>query len=170
MTTNAIGSPSSASSLSVRHWWNRILLLLLITGVLNITFVHQHETQHGQNLLIHHVFPDFLMQRNTTKWIRRIVDNESETGYHQEEASDVHRVAGLSCEKYGGPLDEIAAEMVYWSDIPSDAAFVSPLQKAGPKVKYLTFEPGNFSHNDRYYSEWKLKRSLLSIYVRYGWI
>jgi hypothetical protein len=51
-------------------------------------------------------------------------------------------VAGLSCAKYGGPPDEIAKEMVYWRDIPSDAKFVSPFKKAGPKVKYLTFEPG----------------------------
>lgn len=48
---------------------------------------------------------------------------------------------GLSCERYGGPSDEFASEMVYWQDTnPSDASFVSPYQKTGPQEKYLTFE------------------------------
>jgi hypothetical protein len=34
--------------------------------------------------------------------------------------AEQHRVAGLSCKAYGGPSDEAAAEMVYWSDIPQD--------------------------------------------------
>jgi hypothetical protein len=38
------------------------------------------------------------------------------------------RLAGLSCERYGGPSDEIAKEMVYWEDIPSDRC-VKPLMK-----------------------------------------
>jgi hypothetical protein len=50
--------------------------------------------------------------------------------------------AGLSCAKYGGPADEVASEMVYWKDIPSDANFLSPFHKTGPDVKYLTFELG----------------------------
>lgn len=29
-------------------------------------------------------------------------------------------LAGLSCERFGGPPEEIAKEMVYWEDIPSD--------------------------------------------------
>ena len=53
----------------------------------------------------------------------------------------VHKVAGLSCRKHGGPPDEIAAEMVYWRDIPQDAAYVSPFKSYGPEKKYLTFEP-----------------------------
>ena len=58
-----------------------------------------------------------------------------------------HMVAGLSCEKYGGPRDEIAAEMVYWRDIPSDATFQSPFSKTGPP-KYLTFEPDEGGWNN----------------------
>jgi hypothetical protein len=60
---------------------------------------------------------------------------------NHEAKSQQHKVSGLSCEAYGGPSDEDAAEMVYWEDIPSDSAYVSPLKAAGPKVKYLTFEP-----------------------------
>jgi hypothetical protein len=57
-----------------------------------------------------------------------------------------HKVAGLSCAKYGGPSDEIAAEMVYWRDIPSDAKFVSPFKRARSETQYLTFEPGKTFH------------------------
>ena len=53
-----------------------------------------------------------------------------------------HKVAGLNCDRFGGPSEEVAAEMVYWSDIPQDATFVSPLAKHGANPKYLTFEPG----------------------------
>ena len=52
------------------------------------------------------------------------------------------KIASLSCEKYGGPPDEFAQEMVYWSDVPSDALYVSPLrQKRGERRQYMTFEP-----------------------------
>ncbi len=146
-TTTACSSPS----LSVRNWWNRILLLLLVTAVLNLTWMYQHDDgdhdQHHPNrqtpLLMHSIKNEF----------RVFYHGNNKTGKHSapadqpQEAQQIgdgggHRVAGLSCQQYGGPPDELAAEMVYWSDIPSDASFVSPLQKAGPKVKYLTFEPG----------------------------
>lgn len=58
------------------------------------------------------------------------------------------RVAGLKCEKYGGPSEEIAAEMVYWRDIPSDASFVSPYKTTGGERKYLTFEPDEGGFNN----------------------
>eukprot|EP00934_Nitzschia_sp_Nitz4_P008577 Nitzschia sp. Nitz4//scaffold179_size51476//34375//36661//NITZ4_006929-RA/size51476-augustus-gene-0.1-mRNA-1//1//CDS//3329539225//8567//frame0 len=63
-------------------------------------------------------------------------------------ATTSHRVAGLSCEKYGGPSDEVAAEMVYWQDIPKDAAFTSPYANYGPTPKYLTFEPDEGGWNN----------------------
>lgn len=44
---------------------------------------------------------------------------------------DTHPVAQLNCADHGGPLDP--QEMVYWSDIPGDSSYVSPL--APPRVK-----------------------------------
>ena len=39
--------------------------------------------------------------------------------------SGEHTIGGLKCAAYGGPPDEIAAkEMVYWSDISSDAEYI----------------------------------------------
>jgi len=60
-------------------------------------------------------------------------------------AEQSHRIAGLSCEKYGGPSDDIAKELVYWEDIPSDAAYASPFRDTG---KYLTFEPDHGGWNN----------------------
>jgi len=44
----------------------------------------------------------------------------------------------LSCERLGEPSDEIAAEMVYWRDIPSERNCKSPFYD---ERKYMTFKP-----------------------------
>jgi hypothetical protein len=56
----------------------------------------------------------------------------------------------LSCDNYGGPPNEYAQEMVYWSDIPSDAAFVSPFHTMTQESerKYMTFEPDGGGWNN----------------------
>jgi len=59
----------------------------------------------------------------------------------KDKSKKTHKISGLSCQAYGGPSDDIASEMVYWRDIPSDSAFTSPFAKFGPNPKYLTFEP-----------------------------
>ena len=69
------------------------------------------------------------------------IDTDTNAEANAEATDAVHKVAGLSCTKYGGPPDEVAAEMVYWRDIPQDAAYVSPYKSYGPQKKYLTFEP-----------------------------
>jgi hypothetical protein len=61
-------------------------------------------------------------------------------GVHQDKG---HELAGLNCDAYGGPSQEVAAEMVYWEDIPSDAAHISPFKKTSGPRQYLTFEPDN---------------------------
>jgi len=63
--------------------------------------------------------------------------------------SDQHSIAGISCEKYGGPED--ASEMVYWSDITSDASFESPFHAKhdqGDRPMYMTFEPDGGGWNN----------------------
>jgi hypothetical protein len=54
-------------------------------------------------------------------------------------ASNHHALAGLSCDKFGGPSKDIAAEMVYWEDIQEDSKYVSPFKRSTPQ--YMTFEP-----------------------------
>ena len=51
----------------------------------------------------------------------------------------------LKCEKYGGPSNDLASEMVYWYKIPSDETFLNPFQRKnmeeGIEEKFLIFEP-----------------------------
>lgn len=57
-----------------------------------------------------------------------------------KETKEKHKVAGLSCDRFGGPTDpEAVASMVYWRDIPVDANFKSPLQHP-TEEQFLTFE------------------------------
>jgi len=60
----------------------------------------------------------------------------------------LHDLAGLSCADHGGPSNDLAAEMVYWSDIPSDADFKSPIGANDKSIKYLTFEPDGGGFNN----------------------
>ena len=75
-------------------------------------------------------------------------DNNNSRTNHPETPVHHHKVAGLSCDKHGGPPDELAAEMVYWQDIPTDAKYVSPYKHTGPEPKYLTFEPDEGGWNN----------------------
>lgn len=69
----------------------------------------------------------------------KMIKEESRTAAQSD--SSGHVVAGLTCDKHGGPVSEDARnEMVYWKDIPQDSTFESPLK--APEEQYLTFEPG----------------------------
>lgn len=59
----------------------------------------------------------------------------------------VHKVSSLSCEKFGGPDDEFAQEMIYWEDIASDSDYLSPFYDSN-EIKYLTFEPDGGGWNN----------------------
>lgn len=54
-------------------------------------------------------------------------------------------LAGLSCERFGGPSDTASQEMVYWSDIPEDNRHVSPFYQPN---QFLTFEPDSGGWNN----------------------
>ena len=67
----------------------------------------------------------------------------------------------LNCEPYGGPSEELAKEMIYWKDIPSDANYQSPFLKkksdSGNHQQsqgqhqdelFLTFEPDGGGWNN----------------------
>jgi hypothetical protein len=60
--------------------------------------------------------------------------------------SNHHVLAGLSCDKFGGPSKDLAAEMVYWEDIPEDSKYVSPFKRSAPQ--YMTFEPDGGGWNN----------------------
>jgi hypothetical protein len=59
------------------------------------------------------------------------------------------RLAKLSCAAYGGPDDQVASEMIYWRDIPSDARYVSPfLDQSTFEEKFLLWDvdPAGFNN------------------------
>ena len=71
-------------------------------------------------------------------------------GESTNDKKDQHEISGLTCNAYVGPSDEIASQMVYWSDIPSDSKHVNPFQKKDGKtdgVQYMTFEVREFDLN-----------------------
>ena len=79
--------------------------------------------------------------------------NETETG--AEKVPDVENtkpksapIHSLRCDENVGP-DNLKAtkEMAYWSDIPSDATFVSPFKREGVE-QYVTFEPDAGAFNN----------------------
>jgi len=78
-------------------------------------------------------------------------EEEKETNVQAEqEQQQQHMIANLSCERYGGPSNKDAQEMVYWEDIPTDALHISPFHLEHPDnnnnndvqpiTKFLTFE------------------------------
>jgi GDP-fucose protein O-fucosyltransferase len=118
------------------------LLGILVLGAAVALFLSSNDTLNRPLLLLEASPPASAPQ----------TDNEEEDG----DDDDVHRVAGLSCDKYGGPSTEAAVqEMVYWHDIPSDAKFQSPYTKASStsdqedeEELYLTFEPDEGGWNN----------------------
>jgi len=96
----------------------------------------------------------YVLQRTTLKPAEEAISGVSSglDRFHsyskRSTASKEHRVAGLQCQRYGGPEREAAKELVYWRDIPTDADYVSPFQSTGPSPKYLTFEPDEGGFNN----------------------
>lgn len=66
-----------------------------------------------------------------------------------------HPVAHLNCADHGGPTNQqIIDEMVFWSDIPSDASYLSPMHPLNDPYtpddteRFLTFEPDHGGWNN----------------------
>jgi hypothetical protein len=57
-------------------------------------------------------------------------------------------LAGLNCDRWGGPSNDLAEEMVYWEDIPSDSQFISPFYKSEGPTQYFTFEADSAGWNN----------------------
>ena len=114
---------------------NFFLCLIVVFGFMTLA-LNLHISK--ENFLSLDSVSDFLKDQFTTE-DKKFVDDPNE-----EDAasfSEGHVLAGLNCDKYGGPPSDIAQEMVYWEDIPSDTQYVSPFKRKEGPVQYLTFEP-----------------------------
>lgn len=131
-----------------------------LVGNAFVSFSHIYGSDNGHQLPIHSAMKDF---KNGKSINRKQVDpytnpisisksnaaNRNEDGELRRKQLDNSDIARLSCEKYGGPPDEFAQEMVYWEDIPSDARYVSPFkQKHRSQRRYMTFEPDGGGWNN----------------------
>jgi len=110
---------------------------------------------------------DGITPKNVRKWSQVLQKKEEKEGVISSSSSSSLRripnenpggdelvitstssIAGLNCDKYGGPDEEVAAEMVYWRDVPTDSHFVSPYDNDRESPKYLTFEPDEGGWNN----------------------
>lgn len=69
-----------------------------------------------------------------------------EYGIRADDVEEEHRIAGLSCEKYGYELPtDVLHELIYWRDIPDDSNYKSPFYD---EEKFLAFEPDGGGWNN----------------------
>ena len=88
-----------------------------------------------------------MQQNNNDNAIQSSVENDP---------NQPHPVAHLNCADHGGPTNDqkIIDEMVFWSDIPSDASYLSPMHPLNDPYtpddteRFLTFEPDHGGWNN----------------------
>jgi len=150
---------------------NYFLIILFLFGciqcVVNIqqdSFGDHHQEKHIEAFQRKHFLKSHLKDTKRKKSDASLENNDRNEEEFEEEL-DVHDIlederenkddnddkeetlVGLNCKPHGGPMNELAKEMVYWEDIPIDNKFISPLQKEGKK-QYLTFESDHGGWNN----------------------
>lgn len=121
-------SSGSAGRISLR---SGLILVLVVSFALTVI----------TNIVFHEELPS-ISSRSINRPVIHTPKARNVEGGNDEKP---HELAGLRCEKYGGPSDKIAEEMVYWSDIPDDAKVISPFRDEN---KFLTFEPDHGGWNN----------------------
>ena len=117
-------------------------------------------TNDFSNKFITHINPPQVVQQQQKQ--QRHHEKRDEKDYNPFKVEKVdHLLAGLNCEKYGGPSNELAEEMVYWEDIPQDSKHISPF-KSTKTTRYLTFEPDLGGWNN-------IRMGMETIMVREKW-
>ena len=122
------------------------MILLIIASVCSFIFNllnwHLIQTRDFQSeSMLHGHLKDFVLDKYNSKDADGVSDGKNRMSSNEE----IHTIAGLSCEQYGGPNPKEYEEMIYWEDIPSDAKYKSPFYDEN---KYLTFEPDHGGWNN----------------------
>lgn len=105
-------------------------------------FPNQLSSSYGANSLAsNHQQADHADSGHHVPKLKESLLETNEVGETEKRPNDGgrhHELAGLDCTPHGGPFEAAATdEMVYWSDIPTDNAYVSPFYDSN---KYVTFE------------------------------
>ena len=108
--------------------------------------VSQRIKDDPKQLKTHHV------ANNGTSAMKQIGNSMQSSGMNQD---GPHPVAHLNCADHGGPNNQqIIDEMVFWSDIPSDSSYLSPMHPLNDPhtpddtERFLTFEPDHGGWNN----------------------
>ena len=128
-----------------------VLILCYFIVVHNVNDVYYYDYYTNSNSLL---TLSALFVNNST--LASFTSNEQE----QQQQQHQHKVAGLSCQIYGGPTsDEAIHEMIYWYNIPSDTNYFHQESQKGRVAsqkntpvddteRYLTFEPDEGGWNN----------------------
>jgi hypothetical protein len=132
---------------------------------LSLNVLHMTGTiEHSHNTALQDSMADFKQQRPRAGTDVSPVQVSPDDSHHDDEHAlplelylggkdndkdkDSITYGELNCDAYhGGPSKELAQEMVYWQDIPSDSRWVSPFQHPN-EIKFLTFEPDGGGWNN----------------------
>ena len=129
-------TPRKKRSLFSKYWSHVFSFLLgcIFTSMSMTIMMHQdHLSSHPSAQHSH--FEDKHMPKMDSSINLKKTDDAS------------HNVAGLDCSAHGGPSNELAQEMVYWKNLPSDESYVSPFHDPDQR-RYITFEPDGGGWNN----------------------
>lgn len=135
---------AAAAEQAPRQRSDRLLILFIFSTMLvagsNIVMYHRMSTLTDPSLV---TLYNANQEKSSMSLSQRSFEQEIiTTGL----SSNSSKLAGLHCAQHGGPSDDFATqEMVYWSDLPTDALFKSPFYDPH---KYLTFEPDHGGWNN----------------------
>lgn len=122
-----------------------IFSLLLLTGIANVLIFHKLHANDVRPYIFADGKAHFKKEHYESIYQAPVTRVDSETkDFYSQLQNDTrteqkhHPIAGLSCKDHGGPDDESASEMIFWSDIPTDSNYKSPFYDP---EKYITFEP-----------------------------
>lgn len=115
------------------------IILLLFGGLSMFATVHHHTVSNNYDS------KSYLETLHKESW--SVSSSATSQQNLEEKKSQFHKLAGLNCDDHGGPSNDIAKEMVFWENIPSDEKYVSPFKKEG-RTQYLTFEPDRGGWNN----------------------
>lgn len=142
-------SSSKASNTTARIvlFLSGCVIVTLCINVVLYSVIGGHENENENDWQAFFFWQHTKIFRPTTRAEFTLRENDSVPHTLVEETSS--SLAGLSCQAWGGPSDELAADMVYWRNIPSDAHYTSPFYNPNTLEKFLFFDADSAGFNNK---------------------